>query len=121
MLVMRRIANPSAIGETAVERRWPSWRRMSDAVGRGRTVRGRRTRRDGHGVRRRAGRATVAAAGKPRLEDALQLGGLIAGQLAAGPLAGNQVAISSRPSKAGVPLSRGAFLFYWRTPDIRIM
>src|SRR5712691_3663037 len=47
--------------------------------------------------------------------------GLIAGQLAAGPLAGNQVAISSRPSKAGVPLSRGAFLFYWRTPDIRIM
>ena len=71
---------------------------MSDAVGRGRTVRGRWTRHDGHGVRRRAARATVAAAGKRRLEDALQLGGLIAGQLAAGPLAGNQVAMSSRPS-----------------------
>jgi hypothetical protein len=70
---------------------------MSDAVGRGRTVRGRRTRHDGHGVRRRAARATVAAAGKRRLEDALQLGGLIAGQLAAGSLAGNQVAMSSRP------------------------
>jgi hypothetical protein len=97
MLVMRRIANPSAIGETAVECRWPSWRRMSDAVGRGRTVRGRWTRHDGHGVRRCAARATVAAAGKRRLEDALQLGGLIAGQLAAGSLAGNQVAMSSRP------------------------
>jgi hypothetical protein len=39
---------------------------------------------------------TVAAAGKRRLEDALQLGGLIAGQLAAGPLAGSQVAMSTR-------------------------
>jgi hypothetical protein len=64
MLVMRRIANPSAIGETAVECRWPSWCRMSgDAVGRGRTVRWRWTRHDGHGVRRRAARANVAAAG----------------------------------------------------------
>jgi hypothetical protein len=67
MLVMRRIANPSAIGETAVECRWPSWRRMSDAVGRGRTVRGRWTRHDGHGVRRRAARATVTAAGMTRI------------------------------------------------------
>jgi hypothetical protein len=65
---MRRIANPSAIGETAVECRWPSWRRMSgDAVGRGRTVCWRWTRHNGHGMRRRAARATVAADGMTRI------------------------------------------------------
>ena len=39
----------------------------------------------------------AGAVGKGRLEDTLQFGGLIAGQLAAGSRAGNQVAMSSRP------------------------
>jgi len=71
-------------------------RGFAGAVGRGRAIRGRRSGRRTASTARspwtaRAAGATRTAVRERRLEDALQFGGLIAGQLAAGDLAGDQV------------------------------